>query len=82
MCELGRLEFGNRSVQLVTLPGCLVHHRFFEADTPEGLDEAINAFEAKLVAAGGLIYQVSCMSDTRLLYVVTYYHKAELEIFI
>lgn len=78
----GLIEIGNHTCETREWPDTMFHYRLIEAETPEELDRVMEEFKAKVVAAGASVHLTSRMSNTKLLYLVLYYHPADLEIYV
>lgn len=73
------LESSEDQLEVISLPGCIVHHRIIEANSIEGIDRNVNDFTRAVVKAGGSIYKISRWNGPRWAFVVVYYHSEDME---
>lgn len=73
------LESSEDQLEVISLPGCIVHHRIIEANSIEGIDRNVNDFTWAVVKAGGSIYKISRWNGPRWAFVVVYYHSHDVE---
>lgn len=73
------LESSEDQLEVISLPGCIVHHRIIEANSIEEIDRNVNDFTAAVVKAGGSIYKVTRWNGPRWAFVVVYYHPEDME---
>lgn len=78
----GYIEIGNHICETPSWPDTTFHYRLIEAETPEELNRVMEEFKARVVAAGASVHLTTLMSDTEWLYLVVFYHPADLEIFV
>lgn len=73
------LESSEDQLEVISLLGCIVHHRIIEANSIEEIDRNVNDFTAAVVKAGGSIYKVTRWNGPRWAFVVVYYHPEGME---
>jgi len=73
------LESSDDQLEVISLPGCIVHHRIIEANSIEGIDRSVNNFTQAVVKAGGSIYKITRWNGLRWAFVVVYFHPESMD---